>query len=171
MSSFHWNHQPSATESCYQMVNFRQTLKTKSRQFDNLVVTGGTVSCHSDNLRCHQWRRSCQSDDLLFSVNYSQWTPPGYPMTVGYQLSFVPSKSQLCPTFINSCAISWALSQYKDHLSWYGIPMLKIWRSQDRLVLYTPVFETSARCLRSIYLSLGMRQLFGNITMGWWHHN
>ena len=35
-------------------------------QFDNFVATGGTVSCHSDNLRCHQWRQSCQSDGLLF---------------------------------------------------------------------------------------------------------
>ena len=45
------------------------TLKTKGRQFDNFVVTGGTVSCRHDNLRCHQWRQSCQIDDLLFSVN------------------------------------------------------------------------------------------------------
>ena len=37
-------------------------------QFDNFVATGGTVSCHSDNLRCHQWRQSCQSDGLLFLV-------------------------------------------------------------------------------------------------------
>ena len=33
-----------------------------------LVVTGGTVSCRNDNLRCHQWRQSCQIDNLLFSV-------------------------------------------------------------------------------------------------------
>ena len=31
-------------------------LKTKDNQFDNFVVTGGTVSCHYDNLRCQQWR-------------------------------------------------------------------------------------------------------------------
>ena len=31
------------------------TLKTKSLQFDNFVVTGGTVSCRNDNLRCLQW--------------------------------------------------------------------------------------------------------------------
>ena len=47
---------------------FEYSLKTKDRQFDNVVVTGGTVSCHSDNLRCHQWRQSCQIDNLLFSV-------------------------------------------------------------------------------------------------------
>ena len=41
------------------------------QHFDNIVVTGGTVSCHNDNLWCHQWRQSCQIDDLLdllFSV-------------------------------------------------------------------------------------------------------
>ena len=34
----------------------------------NLVVTGVTVSRRHDNIRCHQWRQSCQIDDLLFSV-------------------------------------------------------------------------------------------------------
>ena len=33
-------------------------------QFDNFVVTGGTISCHYENLRCHQWQQSCQIDDL-----------------------------------------------------------------------------------------------------------
>ena len=33
------------------------------------------------------------------------------------------------------------------------------------------VLETSAGCLRSIYPSLGMRQLFGDVTMGQWRHN
>ena len=32
-------------------------LMTKGRQFDNFVVTGGTVSCHNDNLQCHQWQQ------------------------------------------------------------------------------------------------------------------
>ena len=36
----------------------------KDRQFDNFVVTGGTVSCRNDNLWCHQSRQSCQIDDL-----------------------------------------------------------------------------------------------------------
>ena len=44
------------------------TLRTKDRQFDNFVVTGGIVSCCYDNLRCHQSWQSCQIDDLLFSV-------------------------------------------------------------------------------------------------------
>ena len=30
--------------------HFSVTLKTKGRQFDNFVVTGGTVSCRNDNL-------------------------------------------------------------------------------------------------------------------------
>ena len=44
-------------------------LKTKGRQINNIVITGGTVSCQKDNLRCRQWRQCCQFDDLLFSVN------------------------------------------------------------------------------------------------------
>ena len=38
-------------------------------------------------------------------------------------------------------------------------------------VSYTRPCETSAGCLRSIYLSLGMRQLFDDVTMGQWRHN
>ena len=46
------------------------TLKSKGCQFDNFVVTGGTVvtGCHSDNSLCHQWQQSCQIDIILFSV-------------------------------------------------------------------------------------------------------
>ena len=44
------------------------TLKTKDLQFGNFVLTGGTVSCRNDNLRCHQWGQSSQIDELLFSV-------------------------------------------------------------------------------------------------------
>ena len=44
------------------------SLKTKACQFDNFVVTDGIVSCHDDNLWCHQWRQSCQIDDHLFSA-------------------------------------------------------------------------------------------------------
>ena len=40
----------------------------KGHQIDNIVVIGGTVSCHNDNLRCHQWWQCCQFDNLLFSV-------------------------------------------------------------------------------------------------------
>ena len=46
---------------------FEYSLKTIYRQFDNVVVTGGTVSYNKDNL-CPQWRQSCQIDDLMFSV-------------------------------------------------------------------------------------------------------
>ena len=44
------------------------SLKTKDWQFDNFVVTGGTVSCRNDTLRCQLWPQSCNIDDLLFSV-------------------------------------------------------------------------------------------------------
>ena len=45
--------------------NIFLTLKTKGRQIDNIVVTGGTVSCQNDNLRSQQWRQCCQLDDLF----------------------------------------------------------------------------------------------------------
>ena len=38
-------------------------------------------------------------------------------------------------------------------------------------ISYTRVYETSTGCPISIYPSLGMRQLFGNVTMGRWRHN
>ena len=40
------------------------TLKRKDPQFDNFVITGGTVSCRNDNLWCHQWWQSCRNDNL-----------------------------------------------------------------------------------------------------------
>ena len=42
--------------------------ENKNRQFDNFVVTGGTVSCRNDNLWCRQSWQSCQIDNLLFAV-------------------------------------------------------------------------------------------------------
>ena len=50
-------------------------------------------------------------------------------------------------------------------VSYGGLPR------QDIVVSYTQPCETSAGCLRSIYLSLGVRQLFGYVTMGQWRHN
>ena len=44
-------------------------------------------------------------------------------------------------------------------------------RDKDQFVSYTRVYETSAGCLRSIYSSLGMRQLFDDVTIGQWRHN
>ena len=52
----------------YSIQCWEYSLKTKHRQIDNFVVTGSTVSCHYDNLWCHQWRQSSQIYDLLFSV-------------------------------------------------------------------------------------------------------
>ena len=43
------------------------TLREGDCQFDSFVVAGGTVSCHYDKLRCHQWWWGCRVDDLLFS--------------------------------------------------------------------------------------------------------
>ena len=52
-----------------------QSRKSKYRQFDNFVVTYGTVSCRHDNLRCPRWRQCCQIDNLLFSMMYSAKLP------------------------------------------------------------------------------------------------
>ena len=41
----------------------------KDHQFDNFDVTGGTVSCHNDNLWCHQSRQSCQNGNFFNGVD------------------------------------------------------------------------------------------------------
>ena len=41
----------------------------------------------------------------------------------------------------------------------------------DNNVSHAWTCETSAGCLRSIHPSLGMRQLFGDVTRGQWRHN
>ena len=61
-----WMYSISVIHSSTQLSH---SLKRKYGQFDNFVVNGGTVSCHYDNLWCHQWRQSCQLDDFLLSVN------------------------------------------------------------------------------------------------------
>ena len=43
-------------------------MKAGDRQFDSFGVTGGSVSCHYDNLPCHMWRQTGRPDDPLFSV-------------------------------------------------------------------------------------------------------
>ena len=48
--------------------NLMHRKQKKDRQFDNFVVTDGIVNGRNANLRCHQWRQSCQIDDRLFSV-------------------------------------------------------------------------------------------------------
>ena len=44
---------------------------TEKYQFDNFVVFSVTVSCHYNSLSCHQWRQSCQTGDIVFSVMYN----------------------------------------------------------------------------------------------------
>ena len=46
-----------------------------------------------------------------------------------------------------------------------------IWGRWWAICVAQPVCETSAGCLRSIYPSLGRRQLFGDVTIGQWRHN
>ena len=42
--------------------------KQKDRQFNNFVVTGGTISCRYDLLWYHQWWQCCQIDNIFFAV-------------------------------------------------------------------------------------------------------
>ena len=37
-----------------------------NRQFDKFIVTGGTVICHCDDLRYHQWRQGFQTRTPFF---------------------------------------------------------------------------------------------------------
>ena len=41
-------------EIVYIVTCYWYSSKTKDCQFDNFIITGGTVSCHYDNLLCHQ---------------------------------------------------------------------------------------------------------------------
>ena len=75
--------------------------KARGCQFDNFVVTGGNVSCHNDNLQCHQWWQSCQIDNPVFSVSLTSFVtakPKRHPSNMNViqwiqQLFF--SKSEL----------------------------------------------------------------------------
>ena len=44
------------------------TLKRKCRHFDGIFITGCAVSCQNHNLRCSQWRKFRQNDDISFWV-------------------------------------------------------------------------------------------------------
>ena len=52
-----------------------------------------------------------------------------------------------------------------------GISMLKDKAVARPSCLVHPGVRDKPRCLRSIYPSLGMRQFFGDVTMGQWRHN
>ena len=67
------------------------------------------------------------------------------------------------PLWGESTADRW-IPLTKDQLSGKSFPFDDV-IMQDLLVSYTRACETSTGCLRSIYPSLGMRQLF------WWRHN
>ena len=46
-------------------------LKPKCHHIDDLLLTGCIWGCQNDNLRCSQWWKGCQYDDLLVSVSVS----------------------------------------------------------------------------------------------------
>ena len=62
----------------------------------------------------------------------------------------------------------WSISYTGAQLLWNCKPIYFV---LDYVVSYTRVYKTSAGCLRSIDPRLGMRQLFGDVTMGQWRHN
>ena len=60
----------------YNILGYRLTISSQNQQhwkqdhqFDNFLMTGGTVSCRNDNLRRHQWWKSCQIENIVFPVN------------------------------------------------------------------------------------------------------
>ena len=92
------------------------SLRIKDCQFDNFVVTGGTVSCRYDNIRCHQSRQSCQIDDLLFSV-----------FVRGIQRSPVdsPHNGQWRGALMFSLI---CLNKHVGKQSWFETPSRSLWR-------------------------------------------
>ena len=52
-----------------------RALKTTDCQFDKFVVTDGTVCCHYDNLRCHQWLHNFRIGDIIV---FSELVSAGY---------------------------------------------------------------------------------------------
>ena len=57
------------------------TLKTESYHDGNFDAADGTVGCHGDNLRYHQWRQSWDYDIYLVSVN-AWWEKLPWPCLV-----------------------------------------------------------------------------------------
>ena len=47
--------------------------KRKRRNFDDISSTGCTESCQSDTLRCNQWQRYRESDDVSFSLKWNDF--------------------------------------------------------------------------------------------------
>ena len=51
---------------CYWSVAISQ--KRKCLHFDEIIITGCTGSCQSDNFQCSQWWKFRQNDDIFVSV-------------------------------------------------------------------------------------------------------
>ena len=64
--------------SCYILLPVSCFSGADGRRLGKFVVTGGTVGCHYDNLRCRRWRQGCRVDGLLFSVFQRQLMPTAY---------------------------------------------------------------------------------------------
>ena len=62
-----FNNQRNFKKACaISSVPVDSILKTKDLQFDNIVIIGGTVSCHYDNLQCRQWWHSVKLTVFCF---------------------------------------------------------------------------------------------------------
>ena len=121
ISSTKWNaflyslHQTHNTASCWKVMHHFWAaecaglpLKRKCCHFDEILITDCTESCHFDNFRCSQWWKFRQNDDISVSVSYTlvcKWRPGRWLKTK------IPVLTSM------------------------AIPMIKIRRSCDRLVL------------------------------------
>ena len=75
-----WCHQATShyQSQCWQrplMLFGTTTLKRKCRHFDEIFITGCTVSCHFDNFQCSQWWKFHQNEDISVSVKATMSYP------------------------------------------------------------------------------------------------
>ena len=101
-----------------------QIAPKKDNQFDNFVVTGGTVSCRYDNLRCHQWRQSYQIDTLLFSVFRCVYVLTEYAMKGGFMYEHVLSTAIMNETSWR-CNTWMVITQILSNSSKYSVLSVK----------------------------------------------
>ena len=129
--------------------NFKYVaLKTKGRQFDNFVVISDTLSCHNDNLRCHQLRQSCQIDNLLFSVK--SWLS----VTVLLSISCKITPRSLHMTSLTIC---------KHGFRWWFVAVrisIYLWNSLVSVLSFIAVAQIYAATNISVHFTAAILKLF-----------
>ena len=58
-------------DACYVANTFMTPKKKKGCQFDIFVRTGGTISCHKDNLQRNQRQQNCQIYNPFLQCYYT----------------------------------------------------------------------------------------------------